>query len=109
AASAVDRSVIETARSLGARRTETVLVTLHEARPALATAVIAGFGRGIAEVGAVMIVGGDIRWSTRVLTTSIVLETRMGDFGMAIALGAILLTLSFAINMALNLIQGERK
>jgi tungstate transport system permease protein len=57
------------------------------------------FGRVIAEVGAVMLVGGNIRWSTRVLTTSIVLETRMGNFSTAIAIGIILLTLSFFINL----------
>lgn len=105
----VDRSIIDTAVSLGADRVHTALITLNEARQALIVAVLAGFGRAIAEVGAVMIVGGDIRWSTRVLTTAIVLETRNGDFSLAIALGIILLTLSFIINMILNLIQGERK
>jgi len=109
ATKAVDRAIIDTAVSLGAGQLHTALIVLNEARQALLVAVLAGFGRAIAEVGAVMIVGGDIEWSTRVLTTSIVLETRKGDFGMAIALGAILLTLSFAINMALNLAQGERK
>lgn len=102
AARAVDRSVIETAISLGARKSETVLLVVSEARQALFTAVIAGFGRAIAEVGAVMIVGGDIRWNTRVLTTSIVLETRKGEFDMAIALGLILLALSFTINLIVN-------
>lgn len=102
AARAVDRSVIETAISLGARKFETVLLVVNEARQALFTAVIAGFGRAIAEVGAVMIVGGDIRWNTRVLTTSIVLETRKGEFDMAIALGLILLALSFTVNLIVN-------
>jgi tungstate transport system permease protein len=109
ATKAVDRSIIDTAVSLGAGQFHTAMIVLNEARQALVVAVLAGFGRAVAEVGAVMIVGGDIRWSTRVLTTSIVLETRIGDYSMAIALGVILLTLSFAINMALNLIQGERK
>jgi tungstate transport system permease protein len=99
---AVDRSVIETAISLGARKFETVSLVVGEARQALFTTVIAGFGRAIAEVGAVMIVGGDIRWNTRVLTTSIVLETRKSDFDLAIALGLILLALSFTINMIVN-------
>jgi tungstate transport system permease protein len=106
---AVDRSIIDTAVSLGAGQFHTALIVLNEARQALLVAVLAGFGRAVAEVGAVMIVGGDIRWSTRVLTTSIVLETRKAEYSMAIALGIILLTLSFTINMALNLIQGERK
>jgi tungstate transport system permease protein len=109
ATKAVDRSIVDTAVSLGAGQFHTALIVLNEARQALLVAVLAGFGRAIAEVGAVMIVGGDIRWSTRVLTTSIVLETRIADYSMAIALGIILLTMSFAINMALNLIQGERK
>jgi len=108
AAGAVDRSVIETAVSLGARRYETMLLVVNEARQALITGVIAGFGRAIAEVGAVMIVGGDIRWNTRVLTTSIVLETRMGDYSMAIALGIILLTLSFTINLIVSYLREER-
>ena len=102
AARAVDRSVIDTAVSLGARKFETVLLVVNEARQALLTTVIAGFGRAIAEVGAVMIVGGDIRWNTRVLTTSIVLETRKSDFDLAIALGLILLALSFTVNMIVN-------
>jgi tungstate transport system permease protein len=102
AARAVDRSVIETAISLGARKLDTVMLVTNEARQALFTAIIAGFGRAIAEVGAVMIVGGDIRWSTRVLTTSIVLETRKAEFDMAIALGLILLALSFTINLIVN-------
>jgi len=109
AARAVDRTSIETAISLGAKKFETMLFVANEARQALFTAIIAGFGRAIAEVGAVMIVGGDIRWNTRVLTTSIVLETRKGEFAMAIALGLILLALSFTINLIVNYLQGERK
>lgn len=105
----VDRSVIETAVSLGARKVETMVVVLFEARQALVTAVIAGFGRAIAEVGAVMIVGGDIRWATRVLTTSIVLQTRIGDYAMAIALGLILLLLSFTINLIVNMLQRDKR
>jgi tungstate transport system permease protein len=106
---AVDRSIIDTAVSMGANRFNTALVVLNEARQAITVAVLAGFGRAIAEVGAVMIVGGDIRWSTRVLTTSIVLQTRMGDYGMAIALGIILLILSFTVNLIVNLMQGDKQ
>jgi tungstate transport system permease protein len=106
---AVDRSIIDTAVSLGADQFHTALIVLNESRQALLVAVLAGFGRAVAEVGAVMIVGGDIQWSTRVLTTSIVLETRKGEFSTAIALGVILLALSFAVNMALNLMQGDKK
>ncbi len=99
AATAVDRSIIETAVSLGARRAETLMVVLSESRQALLTAVIAGFGRAVAEVGAVMIVGGDIQWSTRVLTTSIVLNTRNGYYDKAIAMGVILLLVALVINV----------
>jgi tungstate transport system permease protein len=109
AAGSVDRSVIETGISLGARRYETMLLVVNEARQALITAVIAGFGRAIAEVGAVMIVGGDIRWSTRVLTTAIMLETSRGDFALAIALGLILLTMAFAVNLLVSFLRGDPK
>jgi tungstate transport system permease protein len=102
AANAVDRSVIESAISLGARKRETMLLVVNEARQALLTAVIAGFGRAIAEVGAVMIVGGNIAGDTRVLTTSIVLWTGKGEFDKAIALGLILLALSFSINLLVS-------
>jgi tungstate transport system permease protein len=109
AAGAVDRSVIETAISLGAKRYETMLLVINEARQALLIAAIAGFGRAIAEVGAVMIVGGDIRWSTRVLTTAIMLETSRGDYSLAIALGLILLAMAFVINLFISYLQGGRK
>ena len=66
---------------------------------AVMAALTTALGRVIAEVGAVMLVGGNIRWHTRVLTTSIVLETRMGNFSTAIAIGIILLAISFAINL----------
>lgn len=102
---AVDRPIIDTAISMGSTKFGTTMIVLNEARQAIMVALLAGFGRAIAEVGAVMIVGGDIRWSTRVLTTSIVLETRKGDFGLAIALGIILLSMSFIINMVMNYIQ----
>jgi tungstate transport system permease protein len=109
AASAVDKTLIETAISLGAKKLDAMLLVVNEARQALLTAVIAGFGRAIAEVGAVMIVGGDIRWNTRVLTTSIMLETRKGEFDLAIALGLVLLAMSFTINFIVSYLQGRRK
>ncbi len=109
AANAVDRQVIETAISLGARRFETMLLVANEARQALLIGVLAGFGRAMAEVGAVMMVGGDIRWETRVMTTAIMLETRRGDYSLAIALGIILLGIAFIINMAVSYLQGDRR
>ncbi|MCJ2541118.1 MAG: tungstate transporter permease, partial [Candidatus Thermoplasmatota archaeon] len=75
---------------------------LSEARIAIVSAVMVGFGRAIAEVGAVMIVGGNIKWHTRVLTTSIVLETRQGNFEYAMVLGAILLTVAATVFIVLQ-------
>jgi tungstate transport system permease protein len=71
-------------------------------------ALVAGFGSIISEVGAVMLVGGNIEGSTRVLTTAIVLETRKGNFSLAIALGLILLGLTFVANVAMLGLQGKR-
>ena len=81
------------------------LLLLREARLPLLAAVMAGFGGVISEVGAVLMVGGNIKGQTRVLTTATVLETRMGNFEVAIALGVILLLLTFAVNFLLTRIQ----
>jgi tungstate transport system permease protein len=86
--------------ALGASPLQVSLALLWEARVGVLVALIAGFGAIISEVGAVMLVGGNIEGSTRVLTTAIVLETRKGDFALAIALAAVLLAISFAINAA---------
>ncbi|MCP2604191.1 ABC transporter permease, partial [Candidatus Aminicenantes bacterium AC-708-M15] len=99
------------ALALGASRLQAIWAMMKEARlPALA-AVMAGFGGVISEVGAVLMVGGNIKDKTRVLTTAIVLETRMGKFGMAIALSVILLFLTFSVNYFLTHFQqrGERR
>lgn len=96
---ALDQAVYDTAVTLGASRRQAAVSIMREARVGIVAALSTALGRVIAEVGAVMLVGGNIRWSTRVLTTSIVLETRMGNFSTAIAIGIILLTISFAINM----------
>jgi ABC-type tungstate transport system substrate-binding protein len=77
----------------------------REARLPLLAALMAGFGAVISEVGASMMVGGNIRHQTRVLTTAIVLETNIGDFASAIALGLLLLLITFLINFALTWIQ----
>jgi tungstate transport system permease protein len=76
-----------------------------EARVGVTAAIVAAFGGIISEVGAVMLVGGNIAGRTRVLTTAIVLETRQGNFDIALALGIILLLLSFAANSALIMLQ----
>ncbi len=93
--------------SLGANQWQALMVCLKEIRLSILAAVIAGFGSIISEVGAVMIVGGNIKNQTRVLTTATVLQTQMGNFDMAIALGLILLFLSFLINLALTFIQQQ--
>jgi tungstate transport system permease protein len=94
-------------RSLGATRWQTSLALLSEARLGVIAAVIAGFGGIISEVGAVMLVGGNIEGRTRVLTTAIVLNTRQGEFELAIALGIILLAITFLINAVMFRLQGR--
>ncbi len=102
--------VEETARSLGAGSFLAAWTVVREARFAILGAVITGFGRVIAEVGAVMLVGGNIAGRTRVMTTAIVLETRKGNFELAIGLGVILLLLSFIVNSVLyNIQKGGRR
>jgi tungstate transport system permease protein len=91
----------EQLRSLGASSVAIVRTLLWDGRYRLVTAVLAGFGRAIAEVGAVMIVGGNIDHVTRTMTTAIALETSKGNIALALALGMILLTIALAINMAL--------
>jgi tungstate transport system permease protein len=90
---------------IGASRAQLLWLLCKEARLALLAAVMAGFGGVISEVGASMMVGGNIRGQTRVLTTATVLETGKGNFDIAIALSVILLTLTFAINFFLTHIQ----
>ncbi len=97
--------VEETARSLGAGAALAAWTVVRESRIATLGAIITGFSRVVAEVGAVMIVGGNIDGRTRVMTTAIVLETRRGNFEFAIGLGIILLMISFVINSALYNIQ----
>ena len=93
--------------SLGATPWQTTWAILVEARTGVIVSVVAGFGGIISEVGAVMLVGGNIEHSTRVLTTAIVLETRKGDFDLAIALGIILLSLTFLTNLIMLRLQGS--
>jgi tungstate transport system permease protein len=95
----------EQLRSLGASRAQAVPTLLWEGRFSLLTAVLAGFGRAIAEVGAVMVVGGNIEHVTRVITTTIALETSKGDLSLALGLGIVLLLLSLGINGAIYLIR----
>ncbi len=105
---ALTRQVIEDAwlehreqlRSLGASRTRSAQTLLWDSRFSLSTAGLAGFGRAVAEVGAVMIVGGNIDSLTRVMTTTIALETSKGDLPLALALGLILIAVVLLVNTA---------
>ncbi|MCC7448516.1 MAG: ABC transporter permease [Anaerolineae bacterium] len=94
-------------RALGATRWQITRTILREARFGVIVGLVAGFGSIISEVGAVMIVGGNIEGRTRVLTTAIVLETNKGNFDIALALGAVLLTLSLAANLVAVIGQGK--
>jgi tungstate transport system permease protein len=104
---AVDPALRVQLESLGATPRQAMQAILFEARSGVMVGLIAGFGSIISEVGAVMIVGGNIARKTRVLTTAIVLETNQGNFEVALALGAILLGLSFIANLIVVLGQGK--
>lgn len=103
----VDPQLSLQVRALGATNWQTTLAILTEARIGVIVSIIAGFGSIISEVGAVMMVGGNIEHSTRVLTTAIVLETRKGNFDLAMAIGVVLLGLSFLTNVAMLRLQGR--
>ena len=106
AVQSVDPALRLQVRSLGATRVQEVWAVLREARIGVVVAIVAAFGGVISEVGAVMLVGGNIEGKTRVLTTAIVLDTRTGEFSLAIALGIILLALAFIANVAMLRLQG---
>lgn len=97
----------ETFRSLCLTRTQSVAALLWDGRFALATVALAGFGRAIAEVGAVIVVGGNIDHLTRVMTTAIALETARGDLALALALGAILMAIALTVNALVLSVRGH--
>jgi tungstate transport system permease protein len=97
------------AQSLGASKWQVMFLLIKEARLPLLAAVMAGFGGIISEVGAVMMVGGNIKGQTRVLTTATLLETKMGHFDIAIALSFILLVIALSVNICLTHIQQKEK
>jgi len=99
------REYEEQLRSLGARELQAGFTLMWDARFSLVTAVLAGLGRAAAEVGAVMIVGGNIDGVTRVMTTAIALETSKGDLPLALGLGAVLIAIVLAVNAAAQLIK----
>jgi tungstate transport system permease protein len=101
----VDPLIRQAARTLGATPRQVTVTIIKEARYGILSAIIAAFGRVMAEVGAILIVGGNIAGYTRVMTTTIALETDKGNFELALALGIILLTISFGINAVLHAVQ----
>ncbi|MEM2893989.1 MAG: ABC transporter permease [Candidatus Bathyarchaeia archaeon] len=105
AVGSVERVVMERALSMGATESQATWMVLREARGGVLTSIIVAFGAAISEVGGIMITGGNIRWFTRTLTTAIVVETELGNFDLALTLGAILLSIAFTINLVLTLIQ----
>lgn len=107
AVAAVPRDLALQIRSLGASRWQTRWTILREARPGVILAVATAFGRSISEVGAVLIVGGDIKGHTRVLTTAIALETGKGEFAFALSLGAALLMMALLVNTLVLRMQGR--
>lgn len=94
-------------RSLGASRWQEIAALLGEARDGVIAAVAAGFGGIVSEVGAAMLAGGNIETQTRVLSTAIVLETRRGNFALALALGGVLLSLTLAVSIVLIRLQNR--
>ena len=107
AVASVDPALRVQVQALGASRWQVTWAIVEEARIGVIAAVVAGFGGIISEVGAVMIVGGNIAGRTRVLTTAIVLETSKGNFDLAIALGIILLSIAFLTNFIIVRLQGN--
>jgi tungstate transport system permease protein len=107
AVAAVEKPVRQQVIALGASRWQAALTVILEARIGVTAAVVAAFGGIISEVGAVMLVGGNIEGETRVLTTAIVVYTRQGEFAVAMALGVTLITVTFIANVLLLQLQGR--
>ncbi len=107
ALAAVNPQIKDTAKSLGATELQIIITVIKEARQAVIAAVLLGFGRALSEVGVAMMIGGNIRGYTRVLTTAIALETSMGNLELSMALGVILISISLVINLLLNRFQGR--
>lgn len=91
--------------SLGAGRRQLFLTSLWEARHGVLAGAVAAYGRVMTEVGISMMVGGNIKWQTRTITTAIALETNKGHFGMGIALGVVLLAIAFVVNLSVSLLR----
>lgn len=103
------KSLIETSRGLCLSPVKSMWLFIYHNRRALLSVVLTAFGRSIAEVGAVSLVGGNIQWKTRVMTTAILLETNKGKFTFALALGIVLLLISLAVNVSASLLTRGRE
>lgn len=101
----VDESVADTAITLGANKRQVAITIFLEARFGLLAAIVSGFGRIIGEVGSAMMLGGNIRYFTRTMSTAIALQTSMGEFEVGIALGLVLLLVAFLINILFHYFQ----
>jgi len=104
----LDKRIHMTAVTLGANKLQAASTILTEARFGVFAAIIAGFGRVIAEVGSAIMLGGNIKGYSRTITTAIALETSKGEFGFGIALGVILLAVAFSINILFHYFQGKQ-
>ena len=105
----INPKMILQVKALGATRPQLYWILMREVKLAIIAAIIAGFGRVIAEVGAAMMVGGNISGETRILTTSIVMEVSKGNFDVALALSFILMTLAFIITFCLTYLQQRKR
>jgi len=101
----IDQRLRLTLLTLGANKAQLLLSTVWEARFSLLAAAVTAYGRIVSEVGISMMVGGNIKWHTRTITTAIALETNKGKFGMGIALGLVLLLIAFGVNICLGLLK----
>lgn len=105
AVESMDRKLRMALMSLGADRRQLFLTTLWEARHGILAGAIAAYGRVMTEVGISMMVGGNIKWHTRTITTAIALETNKGQFGMGVALGLVLLAIAFGVNVSVSFLR----
>jgi tungstate transport system permease protein len=105
AVESMDQKLRVTIMSLGANRRQLFISSLWEARHGLLAGAIAAYGRVMTEVGISMMVGGNIKWHTRTITTAIALETNKGQFGMGVALGIVLLAIAFCVNISVSFLR----
>lgn len=105
AVESLDQKLRMTIMSMGANRRQLFLSSLWESRHGILAGAIVAYGRVMTEVGISMMVGGNIKWHTRTITTAIALETNKGQFGMGVALGLVLLTIAFCVNVSVSFLR----